>query len=125
MKRKKNRKGGNQIRDANPSRASVFLLRDWDCLPDGVTPLSKCPEVLMAVCRVADLVSSMPLHVMENTKTGNQRVHDGLARKLDIDPNPYMSRKTLCPSSSGRSCLKAPVTPSRKSGSATATTHSG
>lgn len=97
MRHDKKRKRGNQIRDANPSapRASGVLIRDWDCIQDGYTPLSECPEVLMAVCRIADLVSSMPLHVMENTDAGNQRVHDGLARKLDIDPNPYMSRKTL------------------------------
>lgn len=98
MKRKHNRKGGNQIRDANPAPARNpmgVLLRDWDCIPDGFTPLSQCPEVLMAVGHIADLVSSMPIHIMENTDGGNQRVHDGLARKLDIDPNPYMTRKTL------------------------------
>lgn len=99
--RHKKSKRGNQIRDANatpppPTRnPSGLLLRDWDCIPEGYTRLTQCPEALMAVGRIADLVSSMPLHVMENGDNGNVRVHDGLARKLDIDPNPWMSRKTL------------------------------
>lgn len=96
MKRNAKRKRGNQIRDATPARNPMgVLLRDWDCIPDGFTPLSQCPEVLMAVGHIADLVSSMPIHIMENTEGGDRRIHDGLARKLDIDPNPFMSRKTL------------------------------
>lgn len=97
MRRKKNKRG-NQIRDATaaPTRnLSTLFLSDWDSIPEGYTRLAQCPEVLMAVGRIADLISSMPLHVMENGETGNQRVHDGLSRKLDIDPNPWMTRKTL------------------------------
>lgn len=94
----KKHKRGNQIRDATsaPTRSlSTLFLSDWDCIPEGYTRLSQCPEVLMAVERIADLVSSMPLHVMENGDNGNQRVNDGLARKLDIEPSPWMTRKTL------------------------------
>lgn len=97
MARKK-AKRGQAVRDApaNTRSFSGVLLREWDCIPpEGYAPLSKCPEVRMAVDRIADLVSSMPLHVMENADNGNQRVFDGLARKLDIDPNPYMTRKAL------------------------------
>ena len=96
MKRQRPKRG-NQIRDATSSTRppSAILLRDWQALPDGYVPLAQCPEVLTAVSRIADLISSMPLHVMENTPAGNQRVNDGLSRKLDIDPNPLMTRKTL------------------------------
>ena len=93
MKNKKPKRG-NQIRDANSPRAGI-LLRALDFIPDGYASLAQCPEVLMAVGRIADLISAMPIHVMENTDAGNCRVHDGLSRKLDIDPNPWMSRKTL------------------------------
>ena len=98
---KRNARRGKGVRDsprrpAQKRNASGFFLCHWDDIPpDGYAPLSKCPEVLMAIDRIADLVSSMPIHVMENAENGNRRVYDGLARKLDIDPNPYMSRKTL------------------------------
>lgn len=74
---------------------AALLLSDWGKIPPGYTPIAKNPEVLMAVGRIADLVSSMPIHVMENAEGGDKRVMDGLARKLDITPNRWMTRKTL------------------------------
>lgn len=77
-------------------RSSVGLwLSNDGCCPVGYTRLADNPEVVTACRRISELVGLLTIQIMENTEDGDKRIVNELSRKLDIDPNPTMTRKTF------------------------------
>lgn len=56
--------------------------------------LDQCAEIMTGCRRIAELIGSLTIHLMENTDSGDTRIVNELSRKLDIEPNDYMTRKT-------------------------------
>lgn len=65
------------------------------CLEAGYTPLDHNPEIVTGCTRIAELIGSMTIYLMANTERGDVRIKNELSRKVDIDPNRWMTRSTF------------------------------
>lgn len=87
-------KAKTQKTRAEPKGSIAFLVSD-DLTVSGYTSIGKNPEVVAAANRIASLVASMTIHLMQNTDRGDIRVKNGLSRKIDINPYKYGTRQTF------------------------------
>ena len=97
MSKKKNIKRKQTRSTSKQDRSSFGLcVNDWDSIiTDGYIPLSQNPEIISAVNKIANLVGTMTIYLMENRKNGDYRIKNALSKMVDVTPNPYMTRSTF------------------------------
>jgi len=86
---------------------ACFSLNDsWSPdIPCGYTRLADNPDIQSAVNSIANLISSMTIHLMEKTSKGDVRLTNALARKIDIEPNKYSNHREFYYSIVRNMCL--------------------
>lgn len=89
FRKKRNEK---QIRSKGGIVFAPGSLFDEICTSGGFTPVSQIPEVMTLAYRIASILASGTIHLMENRADGDRRIVNELSRVFDINPEMNMTR---------------------------------
>lgn len=89
----------NLFKRGSPQKRSLVWYTDSDGMESlkcqGYTSLANSPEVMTAVDTIARLIGSMTIHLMQNTPRGDVRIKNELSKRVDVEPNNYMTRSNF------------------------------
>lgn len=74
------------------SKQLLTLIQEGSLECAGYTSLDQDPTILTACQAIATLVGLVSWHILENTDGGDRRIKNELSRKIDINPNSYLTR---------------------------------
>ena len=80
-------------RSVDDSVSAWFAVLGDSVFPSGYRSLGDCPEIQAGLVRIAQIISIMPIRLMQNTEKCDVRIHNGLSRVVDIEPSPVMPRQ--------------------------------
>lgn len=84
---------GRKKERAAASPLGVWILNNDNRLPSGYHRLLDSPEICACINRIAAIISSATIYLMENSRKGDVRVRDDLARFVDVNPWPGMATR--------------------------------
>lgn len=84
----------DKIKKRSTSKVGIVVSKEDSFCVAGYIPLDKCPEIMTGVRRIAELIGTMTIHLMNNTEQGDVRIVNELSRMIDINPMPNMTRST-------------------------------
>lgn len=68
------------------------VIDNGDLCVRGYTPLAEVPEIATAARRIAEIIGSITIHLMDSTDKGDIRIKNELSRMIDITPTLHMNR---------------------------------